>query len=288
MKSKFLIFGLSLSLFNTLIAQENCKKTIDSLNGKITYLENNLKKYTSEKAVQAGLITNLGMNFLIPGQSKYIDKNGIGSCFSIGLIVNKMAKNSTTVGFSTGIEFDFETNQYEAVDSVGYDYLGSKVLVKKDAIEKEGSFLLQERNQKSLYATIPLMMLFRTSMIGDFRYFGKFGVRNSFLLKNSVNDYGVDITSTPYVANSENKNFTSPGDMFFYKGSIGLSAGAEWNFNKTTSLVTEIGYFYGITPLHLDRKEELKTLYTIENGTRKYFSNKANQNQLLFKILILF
>jgi hypothetical protein len=98
----------------------------------------------------------------------------------------------------------------------------------------------------------------------------------------------VDITNVPYVANSENTNFTTPGDMFFYKGSIGLSAGAEWNFIETTSLVAEIGYFYGITPLHLERKEANRTLYTIDNGTRTYFSNKANQNQLLFKISILF
>jgi hypothetical protein len=76
--------------------------------------------------------------------------------------------------------------------------------------------------------------------------------------------------------------------MFFYKGSIGLSAGAEWKFLETTSLVAEVGYFYGITPLHLERKEANRTLYTLDNGTRTYFSNKANQNQLLFKVSILF
>jgi hypothetical protein len=288
MKSKLLIFGFLFSLCSVTIAQENCKKTIDSLNSRINYLENNLRHNSTGRLLQAGLTTNLGINFITPGQSKLIDKNGLGSCFSIGVTFNKAFKNSPTVGISTGVEFDFETNRYKTIDSVYYDYLGSQIVGKQNAVDATGRFSLQERNQKSIYVTIPLMMLFRTSMIGDFRYFGKFGIRNSFLIKNSVNDFGVDITNTPYVANSENKNYTSPGDMFFYKGSIGLSAGAEWKFMETTSLVAEVGYFYGITPLHLERKETNRTLYTLDNGTRTYFSNKANQNQLLFKISILF
>lgn len=239
-----------------------------------------------DKKMQAGLTTNMGMNFISPGQTKLIDNNGVGSCFSIGMTINKMFKNSPTVGFSSGIEFDFETNRYKTVDSVFYDYNASKVIEKEKAADATGSFYLDERNQKSIYVTVPLMMLFRTSMIGDFRYFGKFGIRNSFLIKNSVNDIGTDITSVP--TNTENLNFTSPGDMFFYKGSIGLSAGAEWKFLQTTSLVAELGYFYGITPLHLERKESNRTLYTIDNGARTYFSNKANQNQLLLKVSILF
>jgi len=268
--------------------QKDCQVTIDSLNKKISQLELNIKNNNSGKRLQAGLTTNLGMNFITPGQSKLIDKNGIGSCFSVGLTLNKCFKNSPTVGISTGIEFDFETNRYKTVDSIYYDYIGSKIIAKANAVDATGSFSLQERNQKSIYVSIPLMMLFRTSMIGDFRYFGKFGIRNSFLLKNSVNDFGVDITNIPYVANSQNNNFVSNGDMFFYKGSIGLSAGAEWKFYETTSIVAELGYFYGVTPLHLERKEQNRTLYTIDNGVRSYFSNKANQNQLLFKISILF
>jgi hypothetical protein len=83
------------------------------------------------------------------------------------------------------------------------------------------------------------------------------------------------------------------GEMFFYNGSVGMSAGAEWNFVGSTCLVAEIGYFYGITPMYLDRKEENKTLFTSDNvnpviGNRTYFSNKANLNQLMLKISILF
>jgi hypothetical protein len=265
-----------------------CQKKIDSLSNRINYLESNMKNSFNEKLVQAGLTTNLGMNFIVPGQTKLIDKNGVGSCFSIGLAINKTFKNSPTIGIATGIEFDFETNRYKTVDSVLYDFVGSKITNKANEPDSKGTFYLQERNQKSIYVSIPLMMLFRTSMIGDFRYFGKFGIRNSFLIKNTVNDLGIDVTDPAMKIEMENKSFSSPGDMFFYKGSIGLSAGAEWKFISTTSLVAEVGYFYGITPLHLERKESNRTLYTEAAGTRTYFSNKANQNQLLFKISILF
>ena len=203
--------------------------------------------------------------------------------------INKFLKNSSTIGISSGIEFDFETNKYKTVDSIYYDFIGNKILSKSNAVDANGTFSLQERDQKSIYVTVPLNMIFRTSLIGNFRYFGKFGIRNSFQIKNSVNDYGVDVTDiNQQLLNAENNNYSSPGDMFFYKGAIGLSAGAEWKFIETTSLVAEVGYFYGITPLHLERKEANRTLYTLDNGTRTYFSNKANQNQLLFKISILF
>ena len=290
MKKALLFVNLVIfpSLFSVAQTDAACQKKIDSLSNRINYLESNMKNSFNEKLVQAGLTTNLGMNFIVPGQTKLIDKNGVGSCFSIGLAINKTFKNSPTIGIATGIEFDFETNRYKSVDSVYYDFNGSKIIGKSNAADATGSFSLQERNQKSIYVSVPLMMLFRTSMIGDFRYFGKFGIRNSFLIKNTVNDLGIDVTDPAMKIEMENKSFSSPGDMFFYKGSIGLSAGAEWKFISTTSLVAEVGYFYGITPLHLERKESNRTLYTETAGTRTYFSNKANQNQLLFKISILF
>ena len=292
MKSKLLIFGLSLSISSVVMAQVDCQRTIDSLNTKINNLESNLRNNSSGRLLQAGLTTNMGMNFLVPGKTKLIESGGLGSCFSIGMVINKGFKNAPTIGFSTGLEFDFDRNRYKALpddtdptNDVYYDFSDSEILSLKDSSNSIGTFKLQERTQKSIYITIPLMMMFRTEYIGEFRYFGKFGVRNSFLIRNSVNDYGVEL---PVITAQENNGFTAPTDQFFYKGSVGLSAGAEWKFLSTTSLVAEVGYFYGVTPLHLERKEQNRSLYTVNNGTRTYFSNKANQNQLLFKISILF
>ena len=77
-------------------------------------------------------------------------------------------------------------------------------------------------------------------------------------------------------------------DMLFYRGSVGLSAGAEWNFIGSTCMALEVGYYYGFTPLYYNPKEDKRTLYTIENTQRTYINNAAHQSQLLFKLSILF
>ena len=99
-------------------------------------------------------------------------------------------------------------------------------------------------------------------------------------------DKGIDI-SNPAIL-KENLNMTSKNEMFFYLASIGLSFGTEWNFIGSTSLVAEMSYYYGLTPLFLDRKEDKQTLYNKVNGEITPFSNKATQNQLNLKFAVLF
>ena len=76
--------------------------------------------------------------------------------------------------------------------------------------------------------------------------------------------------------------------MFFYQASLGLSLGTEWNFIGSTCLVAEMSYYYGLTPLFLDRKDVNKTLYNNVDGKINPFSNKATLNQLNLKFAVLF
>jgi hypothetical protein len=81
----------------------------------------------------------------------------------------------------------------------------------------------------------------------------------------------------------------SPGEAFLYQGSVGLSAGAEWNFVGSTCLVLEGGYYYGVTPQYLDRKDNKKTLSTFDNTLQQvYYSNKSTMSQILFRVSLLF
>jgi len=50
-------------------------------------------------------------------------------------------------------------------------------------------------------------------------------------------------------------------------------------------LVPEIGYFYGLTPLHLRAREDKYTFYDASNT---YFYQKARQNQIVVKLSLLF
>ena len=256
---------------------------------------------TAEKKVQAGLTFNAGTNFLSPGSNK-IEAEGAGAVVSIGLNLHSALKSSQNLAIATGLEFDFGNNSYKpnSSDALSYtyvDYLQDDVILTNEEAADADTYetmQLVSRKVSTTKLTIPLMLLFRTNFIGDFRYFGKFGIRNSFLLSHNIADDGFATTlGIPNGTEVSTSLMRSPGEMFFYNGSIGLSAGAEWNFVGSTCLVLEAGYYYGITPFFIDRKDSNKTLYNI--GTelvlppaRNYYSASARQNQLVFKLSILF
>ena len=243
----------------------------------------------ASKKVQAGLTFNAGANFLSPGTTK-ITSDGAGSLLSIGVAVHTSFTSSENLGIATGLDFDFGKNDYSPTSSTYVDYVEGEVLTQENSSTATGTLLMDSRSLKTIKLTIPLMLLFRTSYIGDFRYFGKFGIRNSFLLSQKSTDKGTEPLTGSTVTN---ELMSSPGEFFIYNGSVGLSAGAEWNFVGSTCLVLEAGYYYGITPYFLDRKDENKTMYTIDDilispPSKSYYSASARQNQLIFKLSILF
>lgn len=251
----------------------------------------------ADKTVQAGLIVAVGPNFQKMG-TKIMAKDGAGNDLTIGMNANWSFNDN--LGLNTGVEFDFSTLNYKtsAENDIYYWYSDTKILQQKEVAESNNKelFKLSTRSQKGTYLTIPTMLLFRTNFIGYFRYFGKFGLRNSFLLSNKINDTGVNYQSDIPGASDEvpgaNDNMRAKGDMFFFKSAVGLAGGAEWNFSGSTSLVAELGFYYGFTPLHLDKNDGNTTLFTAAgvNGTPddNYFSNQATQQQLQFKVSILF
>ena len=240
------------------------------------------------KSIQAGITTNFGLNFAKMGTSK-MDNNGVGTNFSIGLLLHKSFKGTKNFGFATGLEFDFGSIKFASnptEDTIYYNYNDREILPSSST--NQSIFQLQTRKHKSSLVTIPVALLFRTDPIGSFRYFAKFGIRNSFLISNKMVDKGIDITNPAILKEKENINMTSKNEMFFYQASLGLSLGAEWNFVGSTSLVAEMSYYYGLTPLFLDRKEEKQTLYNNISGEITPFSNKATLNQLNLKFAVLF
>jgi hypothetical protein len=237
-----------------------------------------------DKKFQAGIVTSIGLNTQKMG-TKYVTANGHGSDFTIGINTHFQLKDA--IAFNTGLEFDFETIQYKMATQTPTFYRFSDTEILKYGSPVSSSdqvFTLIKRKEQPLYLSIPTMMLFRTDFIGNVRYFAKFGLRHSFLLKNEINDSGFSGSTA-----SSNNQMTSKGDLFFYKGTIGLSAGTEWNFIGSTSLVAELGYYYGFTPLHNTNKEKNMTLYTLDETNHVHpFSNKATQRQLMLKVAVLF
>ena len=250
----------------------------------------------ADKKFQMGLALGAGMNFTKP-QTKLIDRKGLGGDFTIGMNLNwNFNKN---VGLATGLEFDLESFKYHMSGTSGlyYGYSDTEILRKKDDVPTDANlFLVTDRKQKPIYLSIPTMFLFRTDMIGYFRYFGKFGVRHSILLSQSVDDKGFmfDDGTLAFIP-AENEKMKAAGDMPRYKGAVGLSGGAEWNFTGSTSLVAEIGYYYGFTNMHSQNAltgddDKNKTLFEMDPSVSGpvYRALSAKQGQLMLKVSILF
>jgi hypothetical protein len=255
----------------------------------------------ADKKVQAGLTGSFGMNFQKMG-TKRMTTDGVGIDLTVG--ANATFNFTETIGLCTGLEFDFETLKYKATNYESihtyYYYNDTEILSQTDAASDANAklFMLDSREQKAVYLTVPTMLIFRTKFFGYMRYFGKFGLRNSFLLTNKINDTGYNFPIAqsfiePKVA-GVNENMKAPGDMFFFKSAFGLCGGAEWNFSGSTSLVGEIGYYYGFTPLHTNKNTDKGNNFlfaTDENngsGNDKPFNNAATQSQLMLKVSILF
>ena len=242
------------------------------------------------KNLQAGITSSFGFNFAKMGTSR-LENNGVGTNFSVGLLIHKSFSESKNFGFASGLEFDFNAIKFQSSassDSIFYNYSDTEILPSTNT--SEDLFLLESRKHKITQITIPVALLFRTDANGHFRYYTKFGIKNSFLLSNKMTDKGTEIIkgSPTILKEKENLNMTSKNEMFFYQLSLGLSFGAEWNFIGSTCLVAEMGYYYGLTPLFLDRKEDNQTLYIKDDGVNTPFSNKATLNQLNLKFAVLF
>lgn len=253
----------------------------------------------ANKKVQAGLVAGFGINFQKMG-TKLIDSDGIGNDLTIG--ANANFSLTETIGLNTGIEFDFETLKYKAgTTPIYYRYSDTDILQASEGASNNELYRMTTRKQKATYITIPTMLLFRTKFIGYVRYFGKFGLRNSVLVSNKINDTGVnyDFDVNPVgeelagtITTEGNENMTAKNEMFIFKSAVGLAGGAEWNFTGSTCLVGEIGYYYGFTPLHTNRNVDQGKAYLFTTdalGTNtEYFSNKSTQGQLMLKVSILF
>ena len=248
----------------------------------------------SEKKVMAGLTLGGALNLNDP-QTNTIDSK-VGGDFIVGMVLDwHFSKN---IGLATGIEFDFNRFRTTYNEDVYLDYRDKDILQYRDYNEDntDNYFSVEERQHKSIYMSIPVMLKFQTNYMGYMRYFGKFGVRNSFLLTTRTNNFGqsydinegkVDIT--------ELDDMKSPGAMSFYKGAIGITGGAEYNISGSTILVAELGYYYGFSEVFQQKgalfgdDEKDLSLYEINKlGEREYYAPSLKQGQLMLKLSVLF
>ncbi len=222
-----------------------------------------------DKKFQLGLVLGPTFNWT-KIQTTKIERQGIGNGFTIGIGGNYMFNEN--VGFASGIQFDLESFKinygsdsntalgdvfyaYKDTDIQKYDDKTSRV----DDFTDTTAFMLQSRKFRAKYVTIPLFLKFQTNMIGQFKYYAKFGLRTSILAGVRMDDTGFDSDYDPATGSftrltsnfrvQENlKPVSVKKELAQIRTGIGIYGGAEWNFTGSTFLYAELGFNYGITP----------------------------------------
>lgn len=265
-----------------------------------------------DKKFQIGLVMGTTFNWT-KIQTTKLEKNGIGNDFIIGIGGNYMFNEN--VGIASGLQFDmgsfslnYGSDASPALGDVYYGYKDTDIKQYKDGVVEDftdtTAFQLFTRTYRTKYITLPFFLKFQTSMIGQFKYYGKFGARISFLGAVRMDDFGRDAvynptthefyTITPAVERTM-ENMKPEGikkELSPVKMGVGVYGGAEWNFTGNTFLYAECGFNYGILPqLYPQSGNMADRVETTTPGTYTY-SNldiKNNPQHLIeFKVGLLF
>jgi hypothetical protein len=214
-----------------------------------------------EKKFRGGLVTGFTLNTLSTNSTK-IQRSGTGGGFVIGMTGEYNVNQNIAV--SLGVEFNMESFKvnYGAtgdtkLSPVFYTFDDTKLIKIEDGTDTDEAFQVLTRKFRAKYVTIPLFLKFQTNMIGDFRYYGKMGLRTSILAGVRMDDEGFTskkegesferlTSSTITMENMKPETFKK--GLAGIKTGIGVYAGAEWNFTGNTNLFIEGGFNYGITP----------------------------------------
>lgn len=250
-----------------------------------TLLFSGFTQSNNRKKIQMGVILSSGLNF--NSMNTKIADSKTGTDLTIGMNVVKNFNDN--IGFVTGIEFDFSRQNYSFNDTVFYQFNDSKIITKSESSKSNSIFQINERTQTPIYLSIPTMLVFKTDYFGYNRYFAKFGMRHSLALKSMTNDQGFENGSLQSTTMS---HMELPSDLAIYKGSIGIAGGMEWNYYGTSTIVFELGFYYGINNIHrtdalVGDSDKNKSLFEkINNPT--YTTIQNTQNQLTLKVSFLF
>ena len=231
-----------------------------------------------DKKFQMGLVLGPTFNWT-KIQTTKIERSGIGNGFTIGVGGNYLFNDN--IGIASGIQFDLESFSINygpptntALGDVFYAYTDTDIHKfdeesgRVEDFSDTSAFLLQTRKFRAKYVTIPLFLKFQTNLIGQFKYYGKFGLRTSILAGIRMDDTGYEANydsnnGTFEQINSDTKKMENMKPTAIKKGlslvrtGIGIYGGAEWNFTGNTFLYSEIGFNYGITPALYQRSSHL-------------------------------
>lgn len=206
----------------------------------------------ADKKFRFGLKISPSINWLRVDDEKTYEKGGSVPKFGYGLMTE--FKLTDVAWFSTGFQVDYDGGKIEARDTVGYLYDEDKGFKEADDINYTDAstytgytaYMMNKRQYKSMYLSIPLMLRLKTKEIGYLTYFGNIGLLTSVHIRTRSNDNVsyFDLNSLSYKTTDLEKLDISK-DMNFLKTGLVLGGGAEMNLSGSTSILFGISFYQG-------------------------------------------
>lgn len=165
-----------------------------------------------------------------------------------------LESDGAKIGFSYGVIADFNIADNYAI-STGVNLLTSGVKMNyPDFQEVNSSSTVEESGRTSTnlrfrYVQIPLLLKLKTNQIGYMRYFGQFGFGAGFAY-DSAGDTDFDYSGASGTTSKEDVNFDDMTN--FFRASLIVGLGAEYNISGNTSLLFGLSYDNGLTNIFSD------------------------------------
>ncbi|MFK8045955.1 MAG: outer membrane beta-barrel protein [Crocinitomicaceae bacterium] len=278
----------------------------------ILILAISVSAFGQDKKLRAGLVTGMTTNW-VKIQTNKIERNGIGAGFTIGMVADY--KINDNIALATGLQFDLESFKLDYgsatnadLGTVFYGFNDTEIYKYDDGIVEgytdSAAFQLLTRKFRGKYVTLPIFLKFQTNMIGSFSYYGKFGLRTSFLAGVRMDDSGYEakyrLSSDPNSSTFESSTIETTNEnmkpeslkkgLSLARMGVGIYGGSQWNFTGNTFLFAELGFVYGFTPIIYQKSEHL--VDKIQDGTGFRYENldvKSNpQHMFELKVGLLF
>lgn len=216
-------------------------------------------------------------------KSDNVNSKAAGANFGFGFGLIMEFKLSKIVHFSTGIGGDFEggyinyRNEADFNVNAVLNNEGQYVVIKDGNISDEIKFangntqvIMKDRQFKSTFVTIPIMLKMMTEEYGGARYFAMFGGELGIRAGLKANDSYISgikstvsgtTTTTAFVPDADLSiskiDISKDGSLVPMRLGMNLGLGTEYRLGGSTSLLFSLNYFQSFTNLMQKESEYL-------------------------------
>ncbi len=211
--------------------------------------------YSQNRKVRFGLQYTNGLSFMKSDNVDITDTK-IGYAFNYGLITEFNFSKNYALGTGLSVSHPRVARSHSpSIDAVINDSTSTY------AFDNNLVFGVKEV-YKLTYVEIPLTFKLKTNEIGYFRYFGEFGILNSFRVRSRTTLEGSTI---------ENESINKKLEPFglrsnFYNASLKVGGGFEYTFSDKTALLVELSFNNGFVNVLKDGDDK-RTVLRVVNLT---------------------